>query len=57
MLSNKIEKALNDQVAREGQSSYQYLAMASWMEVNGYIGTARFLYAQVEEENMHMMKI
>lgn len=57
MLSNKIEKALNDQVAREGQSSYQYLAMASWMEVNGYTGTARFLYDQVEEEHMHMMKL
>lgn len=57
MLSKKIEKALNDQVAREAQSSYQYLAMASWMETNGYTGTARFLYDQVEEEHMHMMKL
>ena len=57
MLSNKIEKALNDQVAREAHSSYQYLAMASWMEANGYTGTARFLYDQVEEEHMHMMEL
>lgn len=57
MLNKKIEKALNDQVAREAQSSFQYLAMASWLENNGFMGTSRFLYNQVQEEYMHMMKL
>lgn len=57
MLNKKIEKALNDQVAREAQSSFHYLAMASWLEHNGFMGTSRFLYNQVQEEYMHMMKL
>lgn len=57
MLNSKIEKALNEQLALEALSSFHYLAMASWMENNGYMGTSRFLYNQVEEEHMHMMKL
>ncbi len=53
MVSKTIEKALNEQIKREEQSSRIYLAMASWCQVNGYQGAAEFLYAQVEEERMH----
>jgi len=57
MLNNKIEKVLNDQVALEAFSSFQYLAMASWLENHGFMGSATFIYHQVEEEHMHMMKL
>ncbi|MFC2104883.1 ferritin [Bacteroidota bacterium] len=56
MLSKKIEKILNDQIQKEGYSSNLYLAMASWADTEGYAGIAQWLYAQAEEELMHMMK-
>lgn len=57
MLSSKVEKALNEQIAVECRSSYGYLAMASWCEVKGMTGCARFLYAQSEEERTHMLRL
>lgn len=57
MLSNKIEKALNEQVALESASSAQYLSMASWIENSGFEGTAQFLYKQSDEERVHMLKL
>ena len=56
MLDKKIEKILNEQVEKEGYSSNLYLAMASWAEVNGFSGIAQWLYAQSDEERMHMLK-
>ncbi|WP_306352494.1 ferritin [Flavobacterium sp. '19STA2R22 D10 B1'] len=57
MLSKTIEKALNDQIKVEGDSSQIYLAMASWAEVQGFEGIATFMYAQSDEERMHMLKL
>jgi ferritin len=57
MLSFEIVKALNEQIEKEAFASSQYLAMASWMEERGYEGTATFLYAQSDEERMHMIKL
>ena len=57
MLSKTIEKALNDQIALEAQSSFTYLAMASWADVNGYSNSAKFLYAQSAEERDHMLRL
>ena len=57
MLTKKIEKALNDQIQIEAESSQFYLAMASWSETQGLNGTARFLYAHSDEERMHMLKL
>lgn len=57
MLKSKVEEALNEQIQKEAYSSHIYLAMASWAETNGYNGSAAFLYAQSEEERMHMLKI
>lgn len=57
MLSKKVEKVLNEQVEKEGYSSNLYLAMASWAEVNALEGTSKWLYAQADEERMHMLKI
>ena len=56
MLTKKVEKILNEQIVKEGYSSNLYLAMASWADTEGYAGIAQWLFAQAEEEHMHMMK-
>ncbi|MFH2140966.1 MAG: ferritin [Bacteroidota bacterium] len=57
MLKQKVEAILNQQIEKEGYSSNLYLAMASWAENNGYAGIAQWIYAQADEEKMHMLKI
>lgn len=57
MLSKKIEAALNQQVALEGNSSQYYLAMASWAETIGMQGVAQFLFGHSDEERLHMLKL
>jgi ferritin len=57
MLNKKVEKALNDQVKVEAESSQSYLAMASWAESAGFSGTSAFLYRHSNEERMHMLKL
>lgn len=57
MLKGKIEKALNNQIKIEAESSQIYLAMASWAETEGLGGTAQFLYKHSDEERMHMLKL
>jgi len=57
MISKKVEDAINDQIQREEQSSRIYMAMASWCEVNGYSGAAKFLYTHSDEERLHMTKL
>jgi ferritin len=56
MLKKSIEDICNRQIQREGYSSLLYLAMASWAENKGYAGIATWLYAQAEEEKLHMLK-
>lgn len=56
-VSTKTVKALNDQIAMEAFASNYYLSMASWCETTGYKGAASYLYAQSDEERMHMLKI
>ena len=57
MISKKVEKAITRQIQNEEQSSRIYMAMASWCEVNGFPGAARFLYAHSDEERLHMTKL
>ncbi|MGB0136594.1 MAG: ferritin [Flavobacteriales bacterium] len=57
MLNANVEKALNEQIKIEAQSSQVYLAMASWAETQGLGGTAEFLYTHSDEERMHMLKL
>lgn len=57
MVSNKVESALNKQIEFEASSSHYYLAMASWAETQGLTGVAEFLFAQSDEERMHMLKL
>ncbi len=56
MLNEKIESILNQQIEKEAYSSNLYLSMASWAQNNGLEGTAEWLFAQAEEEKMHMLK-
>lgn len=56
MLKKKVEDICNRQVEREGYSSNLYLSMASWAENNGLSGVADWMYAQAEEEKLHMLK-
>jgi ferritin len=53
----RVQEAINDQILKEASSSYFYLAMASWSETQGLNGTAKFLYAQSDEERFHMLKL
>ena len=55
-ISDKIEKALNDQMTREAYQAQVYLAYASWAEVSGFPGIAAFLYKHTHEERQHMFK-
>jgi ferritin len=57
MLPKKVEDILNLQIEKEDYSSQLYLAMASWAENKGYEGVATWLYAQAEEERVHMLKL
>ena len=57
MVSSIIEKALNLQIQIEAESSQIYLAMASWAELQGLAGVSEFMYAQSDEERMHMLKL
>lgn len=57
MLPKKVEEILNEQILREDYSSQLYLSMASWAENQGFEGVANWLYAQAEEERMHMLKL
>jgi ferritin len=57
MLPTKVEKILNEQILKEDYSSQLYLAMASWSENQGFEGVSNWLYAQSEEERLHMLKL
>lgn len=57
MLTEKVEAILNQQIQKEDYSSQLYLAMASWAENQGFEGISDWLYAQSEEERIHMLKL
>ncbi len=57
MLSEKMNKALNDQVTAEFYSSYFYLSMHSYFESLNLEGFAHWMRFQAQEEMMHGMKL
>jgi ferritin len=57
MIVKKIEKALNEQIKIEAESSQIYLSMASWAETQGFEGVSSFMYAHSDEERAHMLKL
>ena len=56
-LKEELQIALNAQVKMEAESSSKYLAMAAWLDRNGYSNSADFFFTQAEEERGHMLKI
>lgn len=56
MLSEKLEKSLNEQITFEFYSSYTYLAMAAFCESSDLSGFANFFRVQAKEELDHAMK-
>ncbi|PKL83474.1 MAG: ferritin [Ignavibacteriae bacterium HGW-Ignavibacteriae-3] len=56
MISEKMQKALNDQINAELFSSYLYLSMAAYFESENWNGFAAWMKAQSSEEYAHAMK-
>lgn len=57
MLSQVVQNALNDQINYELTSSYSYLSMSAYCELNNFLGCAKWLRLQSEEEYKHGMKL
>jgi ferritin len=56
MISEKMQKMINDQYHKEVFSANQYLAMSSYFLDRDLDGFANFFRLQAEEETMHAMK-
>jgi ferritin len=57
MLSQVIQEAVNQQINNELYSSYSYLSMAAYCEHEQFVGCARWMRMQSEEENVHAMRL
>lgn len=57
MISEKMQKAISDQIIAEFYSSYLYLAMSAWCETQNLKGFARWMRMQAEEEREHAFKL
>jgi ferritin len=56
MLSENMQKALNEHMNFELYSSYVYLSMAAWCESKDLPGFANWFKVQVKEELLHVDK-
>lgn len=56
MLSEKMEKAFNDQLNAELVSYYIYLSMSAWFKTKSLDGFANWMNIQAQEEMIHAMK-
>ena len=57
MVSEKLQKKLNEQITHELGAEMQYLAMSFWFEQENLPGMAKWFLAQAAEEHEHAMKI
>jgi ferritin len=57
MMSDTIQKAINDQIHAELTASYSYLAMSAHCDRNNFSGAAKWLRLQSQEEYTHAMKL
>ncbi len=57
MMTKKVLKALNEQIALEFSSGYLYLAMAAQFEAQNLPGFAHWMKVQYREEVGHGMKL
>lgn len=57
MINQKMQDALNAQIAAEQQSAQLYLAMSAHCDARSFKGFANWLRVQASEENAHAMKL
>ena len=57
MITENLQKAINDQITAELWSSNLYLQMSFYMEKEGWDGAAHWLAKQSEEEKGHAMDL
>lgn len=57
MMSDKIQKAINDQIHAELTASYSYLAMSAYCDRNSFTGAAQWLRLQSQEEYGHGLRL
>lgn len=55
MISEKLEKAFNDQINKELYSEYLYLSMQAYFERLNLKGFVNWMNVQVQEEHAHAM--
>ena len=55
MITEKLQNAVNDQIAAELWSSNLYLQMAFYFEKEGWNGFAHWMYKQSDEEREHAL--
>ncbi len=56
-MNQRVVEAINRQINSELSASYSYLAMSAWCEHQKFVGAARWLRLQSQEEYMHAMKL
>ena len=56
MLSENLEKALNDQLNAEMYSAYLYLSMSAYFQSRSLTGFSNWMRVQAQEELVHAMK-
>jgi ferritin len=56
MLSQSLQKAINDHIKDELFSAYLYLSMSAYLETIHLSGSARWMRLQSQEEASHAMK-
>jgi ferritin len=57
MLSKTVQDAINEQINNELSSSYSYLAMSAYCERESFLGCAKWLRIQSQEEYGHGMRL
>lgn len=57
MIPKVVQDAINRQINMELSSAYTYLAMSAYCELNNFVGSAKWMKLQSNEENAHAMKL
>jgi len=57
MISKRMEEELNKQINAEFYSSYLYLSMAAWFDLQNLAGFSNWMNVQAQEEWAHGLKI
>jgi ferritin len=56
LISQKVNKAINQQIGNEFGASLQYVSIASYLSEEGLLELSAFFYKQAEEEREHAMR-